>query len=324
MEIGLLLHTRQLIRGDDAAKSFAHLWSDAAQAEELGFDHVWLGDSVTVLDKARGDCLTTMAALAAHTKTIRLGIVPMLPALRNPVLLAHALATIDVISQGRVILGVSVGPVRDYIQRQFAACGVPPQEKAGRLSETIEIMRLLWSETKIDYQGRYFNLHDVGILPHPTQQPGIPIWIVADRNDTGFKRVARLGDGWITLAPTLERFTNARARINDYARQYGSEGKLGECALYVSVNLCDDSEKAKEQGWQWMEKFFETSRSKLGHFFTIFATPDECTGLLKSYTDAGLTTIIARIASNDVRGQAEILLNQIKPRLKRQHVSIET
>src|SRR5207249_4654735 len=65
MDIGLLLHTRQIIRQEDAAKSFDHLWSDAAQAEELGFDHIWLGDSVTVLDKARGDCLTTMAALAA-------------------------------------------------------------------------------------------------------------------------------------------------------------------------------------------------------------------------------------------------------------------
>jgi len=72
-----------LIRREEAAKSFDHLWSDADQAEELGFDHIWLGDSVTVLDKARGDCLTTMAALAARTSKIRLGIVPMLPALTH-------------------------------------------------------------------------------------------------------------------------------------------------------------------------------------------------------------------------------------------------
>src|SRR4249919_1213073 len=163
MEIGLLLHTRQLIRADDAQKSFAHLWVDAAQAEDWGFDHIWLGDSVTVLDKARGDCLTTMAALAVRTNRIKIGAVPMLPALRNPVLLAHALATLDVISKGRIILGVSVGPVRDYIQRQFAACGVPPQEKAGRLSECIEIMRRLWSDTTINnYDGRYYKLKDVG------------------------------------------------------------------------------------------------------------------------------------------------------------------
>ncbi len=316
MEIGLLLHTRQLIRAEDAAKSFEHLWADAAQAEELGFDHIWLGDSVTVLDKARGDCLTTMAALAARTTHIRLGIVPMLPALRNPVLLAHALATIDVIANGRIILGVSVGPVRDYIQRQFAACGVPPQEKAGRLSETIEIMRRLWSETKIDYDGRYFKLHDVGILPHPARPGGIPIWIAADRNETGFKRVARLGDGWVTLAPTLERFTSARKKIAEYAESYSRVDKLRETALYVTFNICDDAEQAKEAGWQWMEKFFGTPRTKLGHFFTIFATPEECVGLLKGYVEAGVTTIIARIASDDVRGQANMLLGEIKPPLR--------
>src|SRR6266436_9708429 len=98
MEIGVLLHTRQIIRQEDAAKSFEQLWSDAAQAEELGFDHIWLGDSVTVLDKARGDCLTTMATLAARTSRIKIGAAPMLPALRNQVLSAHALPALDVIS----------------------------------------------------------------------------------------------------------------------------------------------------------------------------------------------------------------------------------
>lgn len=315
MEIGLLLHTRQLIRREEAAKSFEHLWSDAAQAEELGFDHIWLGDSVTVLDKARGDCLTTMAALAARTNKIRLGIVPMQPALRNPVLLAHALATVDVISNGRIILGVSVGPVRDYIQRQFAACGVPPQEKAGRLSETIEIMRRLWSEPKIDYEGRYFKLRDVGILPHPVQQPGIPIWIAADRNETGFKRVARLGDGWVTLAPTLERFTGAREQIDRYATEFGRVEKLKATTLYATFNIIRDAAKAKEEGWQWMENFFSEPRARLGHHFTIFGTPDQCVQLLKGYANAGLTTIIARIASDDVRGQARMLLNEIRPAL---------
>jgi len=315
MDIGLLLHTRHIIRQDDAAKSFDQLWSDAAQAEELGFDHIWLGDSVTVLDKARGDCLTTMAALAARTKKIRIGAVPMLPALRNPVLLAHALATLDVISKGRIILGVSVGPVRDYIQRQFAACGVPPQEKAGRLSESIEIMRRLWSEKTINYDGRYFKLDDVGILPHPAQKPGIPIWIAADRNENGFKRVARLGDGWVTLAPTLEKFTAARHEIDQYAQEHGRVGKCPVSALYATFNIQTDGARARDEGWRWMERFFEQPREKISYHFTIFCTPAECVGLLKGYAKAGLTTIIARIASDDAHGQARRLLNEIKPQL---------
>jgi alkanesulfonate monooxygenase SsuD/methylene tetrahydromethanopterin reductase-like flavin-dependent oxidoreductase (luciferase family) len=317
MEIGLLLHTRQILRQEDAAQSFEHLWTDAAQAEEIGFDHIWLGDSVTVLDKARGDCLTTMAALAARTTTIRIGAVPMLPALRNPVLLAHALATLDVISKGRIILGVSVGPVRDYIQRQFAACGVPPQEKAGRLGECIEIMRRLWSEKTINYEGRYYKLNDVGVLPHPAQKAGIPIWIAADRNENGFKRVARLGDGWVTLAPTLERFTAARHKIDQYAQEQNRSGKSSATALYATFNIQTDGERAKNDGWQWMERFFEQPREKLSHHFTIFGSVDECVHLLKGYAAAGLTAIIARIASDDVRVQSYILLNEIKPQLAR-------
>jgi alkanesulfonate monooxygenase SsuD/methylene tetrahydromethanopterin reductase-like flavin-dependent oxidoreductase (luciferase family) len=315
MEIGLLLHTRQIVRQEDAAKSFDQLWSDAAQAEEFGFDHIWLGDSVTVLDKARGDCLTTMAALAARTNRIRIGAVPMLPALRNPVLLAHALATLDVISNGRILLGVSVGPVRDYIQRQFAACGVPPQEKAGRLSESIEIMRRLWSEPTINYDGRYYQLRDVGILPHPAQKPGIPIWIAADRNENGFKRVGRLGDGWVTLAPTVERFAAARRKIDHYAEEHGRVGKCRPTALFAAFNIQTDGDRAREEGWQWMERFFQQPKEKLGHFLTIFDTPRECASLLKGYADVGLTAIIARIAADDVRGQGSLLLNEIKPRL---------
>ena len=315
MDIGLLLHTRQIIRREDAAKSFDQLWADAARAEELGFDHLWLGDSVTVLEKARGDCLTTMAALAARTEKIKIGAVPMLPALRNPVLLAHALATLDIISKGRIILGVSVGPVRDYIQRQFAACGVPPQEKAGRLGECIEIMRRLWSERTIDYDGRYYKLNDVGILPHPAQAQ-IPIWIAADRNENGFKRVGRLGDGWVTLASTLDKFTAARQKVDRYAEEHERAGKCRESALYATFNIQSDGDRAKDEGWKWMVDFFQQPKERISYHFTIFGTPDECVSLLRGYAQAGLTTIIARIASEDVANQSRILLNEIKPQLR--------
>src|SRR4029078_10762418 len=297
MEFGLLLHTRQLVRSEDASKSFDQLWAAAAQAEDLGFDHIWLGDSVTVLDKARGDCLTTMAALAARTEKVRLGAVPMLAALRNPVLRAHALATIDVTSKGRVIIGVSVGPTRDYIQRQFAACGVPPQEKAGRLSECVEIMRRLWSEKTIDYEGRYYKLHNVGILPHPAQRAGIPIWIVAHRNENGFKRVGRLGDGWVTLAPNLERFSGARRKIDQYAAERGRADRCRTSALYVAFNLHSDGERARSEGWRWMEHFFAQPKEQLAHFFTLFCTPAEGVQVLKDYTAAGRTQNMTRCAS---------------------------
>lgn len=314
LEFGLLLHTRNLIREAGPA-SFDDLWDQAVSAEEVGFDHIWLGDSVTILDKARGDCLSTMSALAVKTSTVKIGAVPFLPALRNPVLLAHALATVDVISRGRVILGVSVAPTRDYIERQFTACGVPFHEKAGRLSETIELMRRLWTEDSFAYNGKYFRFDEIGILPKPIQRPAIPIWIAADHHENAFKRVARLGDGWVTLNASLEKFRAARQKIDQYSERYSRAGKIPVTALYASFNLNQNGEKARSEGWAWMEEFFRQPRSKLEYHFTIFGTPEECAGLLRGYVEAGLTTVIVRIASDDWRGQAQLLLEELKPRL---------
>ena len=84
IEFGVLLHTRHLIRDDGLAPSFKTIWEEAALAEKLGMDHVWIGDSVTVLDRARGDCLTLMASLAMKTTRVKIGTVPLLPAMRSP------------------------------------------------------------------------------------------------------------------------------------------------------------------------------------------------------------------------------------------------
>lgn len=313
LEFGLLLHTRDLIRGAGPA-SFDGLWDQATQAEAAGFDHIWLGDSVTILSKARGDCVATMSALAVKTSRIKIGAVPFVAALRNPVLLAHALATADVISGGRIVLGVSVAPMAEYIERQFTACGVPFHEKAGRLSETIELMRRVWTEESFSHNGKYFHFDEIGVLPKPIQ-PMIPIWIAADRNENAFKRVARLGDGWVTLTSSLEKFKAGREKIDAYAEEYNRSGQIPVTAVYASFNLNQNGDKARSEGWAWMEEFFRQPRAKLEYHFTIFGTPDECADKLREYVKAGLTTLIVRIASDDWQEQTRLVLEELKPRL---------
>ena len=88
----------------------------------------------------------------------------------------------------------------------------------------------------------------------------------------------------------------------------------GGCS-YATFNIQVDGDRAKDEGWKWMERFFEQPREKLSYHFTIFDTPTECVRLLKGYAAAGLTTIIARIASDDVGEQSRILLNELKPQL---------
>ncbi len=162
LEFGLLLHTRHLIRGDRGASGRTELdafWATAERAETDGYDHLWTGDSprISQLDRAHADCLTIMAGLAARTGKIRIGAVPLIAALRNPVLLAHSLATLDVISDGRLLVGVSAAPQYKYAEREFAACGVPFAERAGRLEESIGVMRRLWTEESFSFQGKYYS-----------------------------------------------------------------------------------------------------------------------------------------------------------------------
>jgi alkanesulfonate monooxygenase SsuD/methylene tetrahydromethanopterin reductase-like flavin-dependent oxidoreductase (luciferase family) len=201
-EFGLLLHTRSMLGDNDRPPSFDELWEDAAYAEQMNFDQIWLGDSVCILNRARGDCLTTMAALACKTDRIKIGTAPLIAALRNPVLLAHSLATLDVISQGRLSVAVSVAGRSEYNEREFIACGVPFREKAGRLSESIVLMRRLWSEKSFAFDGKYYQFKEVGVLPKPIQKPGVPIWIAAANNENALRRMAKLGDGWVTIAQT--------------------------------------------------------------------------------------------------------------------------
>jgi alkanesulfonate monooxygenase SsuD/methylene tetrahydromethanopterin reductase-like flavin-dependent oxidoreductase (luciferase family) len=315
IEFGLLLHTRHLIR-DGQAADFSSVWRQAQRAEEMGWDHIWLGDSVTVLQRARGDCLTLMAALAMATRTVRIGTVPLLMSLRHPVTLAHALATIDVISNGRLLVAASAGPVAPYMAKQFQACGVPAKEKAGRLGETIEIVRTLFERERLSHDGRYFKLDDVGILPKPLQQP-LPILLATGGAppEATLRRAAKLGDGAVTTAETPEIFAGWNAKLDSLARAYGRE--LGPKMLFASFRIDADGARAREEGWAWMEDFFRRPRADLqGTFTPVFGTPDECAALLRRYAAGGMTGVIARIASEDTDRQAELLVKTLKPALQ--------
>jgi probable F420-dependent oxidoreductase len=318
VELGLLLHTRHLIREGQSTSPVEELWQTAAQAEELGFSHVWVGDSprLSLLDRAHADCLMMMAALAARTTRIRIGVVPLIVALHNPVLLAHALATLDVISSGRVIVGVSSGHQYPYAEREFAACGVPFRQKAGRLNESLELLRRLWTEGPFSFEGKYYRFDEIGIEPKPVQK-SIPLWLAAGDNENALQRVARLGDGWFTVAHTVEEFIERRRKIEHYSEENGRRGAAIPAALFATFHLGAGGESAQEEGWSLAEKYFRQTRAKLSHLTPFFGTPEECARRLKPYIDGGLTTIVARVITHEPLPQMRLLLDELKPRLSR-------
>src|SRR5690606_2819497 len=130
--------------------------------------------------------------VAAKTFRVRLNQAVMLSAYLNPVLLAKAASTVDVLSGGRLSLGMSIGGT----EAEFKSIGVPMNQRVGRLLENIEIMRRLWREDDVMYEGRYNQIEGGRINPKPVQADGIPVYM-GGTSDAMLKRIARVGDGWV-------------------------------------------------------------------------------------------------------------------------------
>ena len=318
VEFGLLLHTRHWIRAERAPDDLDKFWRAAEDAEGAGFEHLWVGDSPRIarMDRAHADCLTVLAALAAKTKKAKIGAVPLIAGLRNPVLLAHSLATLDVISSGRIIIGVSAAPQYKFAEQEFEACGVPFAQRAGRLDEAIQLMRRLWAEESLSLDGRYLRFKDIGIQPKPVRK-SIPIWCAAGDNDNALKRVACLGDGWFTVAPTVDIFAARRAKIESLARELERDIKNLPSTLFATFHLHPAKGKAEEEGWTLAESYYRQPRAQLKHLSPFFGTPEQCAEKLQQYVAAGLTGVVARFVAPDIEVQTRMLLNEVKPRLKR-------
>ena len=151
-KLGYLLPTREQImegRADDRRRC----WTLPTRAEALGYDSVWVGDSL--LARPRHEPLTLLAGVAGRVPRVALGTAVLLPALRNPVLLAHQVATLDQVSEGRFILGVGIARDVPNIRAEFAAAGVPFEKRVGRMMEGLRLCRALWSGEPVDWDGRW-------------------------------------------------------------------------------------------------------------------------------------------------------------------------
>jgi probable F420-dependent oxidoreductase len=170
----------------------------AKQAEDLGFDDVWVSDHVAVPKDAvyppSAYILDPLIALtwgAAATERVRLGTTVLVLPLRPPVLLAKMLGTLDVMSGGRVIVGAAGG----WLKEEFDALGVPFDERGARTDETIDVMRACWTEDPIDLEAPATGAKLVSIRAKPQPERSLPIWI-GGHSEPAFRRAVERGDGW--------------------------------------------------------------------------------------------------------------------------------
>ncbi len=240
VEFGVLLPTREAIMS--GRPETAPLLTMAERAEAAGFDSVWIGDSL--IARPRHEPLTLLAAVAARTKRVRLGTAVLLPALRNPVVLAHVVGTLDRVAEGRVILGVGIAGDAPAIRKEFAAAGVPWDRRVGRYLETLEICRALWTRDGVSFSGKHFTLDNVTMEPKPHRPGGPPIWI-GGSGPTALRDAARF-DAWFPTGPGVEFFAEQFPKIQAAARAAGRSADAVTGAAYVTLAL-DASPAAAEK-----------------------------------------------------------------------------
>ena len=251
---------------------------NARLAEELGYDGIWAGDHV-MNGRPMADCLTSLAAAAALTTGVDIISGVLLLPLRHPVPVAKALTTIDHISQGRLTVGVGVGG--EYPQ-EWEASGVPVRERGRRMDEGLQVLRKAWTEDTFSFDGRFYPLHDVTLLPKPYRKPHPPIW-VGGRKEPSQRRTARFATGWLPYLVTPQDYETGLKNIERFAKEYET-GPLAAGftrAILVFIGLTDIGD-------------YDPSRDptgpmrKRGDKYYLIGDTRSCVERLRQFVDVGV------------------------------------
>lgn len=215
----------------------------AKAAETAGLESVWTGEHVVLPDPRVSpspsepqtpflDPGVALSHIAAHTARLRLGTGVIILPQRNPVVLAKELASLDVVSKGRLIFGLGAG----YLEPEFRALGAPFEQRAAVTDEAIEVLKALWTMEKPAYKGRFFSFGGIDSQPRPVQKPHPPI-IVGGMSRNGARRAARYGNGWYGFLTDLEATKRSLGWIRGYIADGERPNELGEIEISVTPPL---------------------------------------------------------------------------------------
>ena len=258
----------------------------AQTAETAGFESLWAGEHSVLAESTTRmsptlrllNPVVALTYVAAHTSTIRLGTGVLLLPQHQPLILAKQLATLDVLSNGRLMVGVGVG----WSEEEYQALGVPYHERGARADEYLAAMRAIWSEEKPAYHGQYVSFQGVQAHPHPVQQPTPPI-ITGGRAPSVIRRTIEQANGWYGFALDLDETANVLAQLREAANRYHRPSSLGELEISIAPRIPIDKETA--------QRFAE-----LGVHRLIFIPPPgkDASALLQWITTLG-ETLVGRV-----------------------------
>lgn len=292
-KVGYLLPTRErVMAGAPDARPLLEL---AARAEALGFDSVWVGDSL--LARPRHEPLTLLAGVAARTERIELGTAVLLPALRNPVLLAHQAATVDRLAEGRLILGVGIATDVPNVRDEFEAAGVPFEKRVGRMHEGLRLCRALWSGKPVEWDGRW-HVKQGTLGPTPHRPGGPPVWVGGSVRASR-ERAGRHFEGWFPTGPDAAGWGEGWRAVLAVATEAGREPDAITGAVYLTLAIDDDEAAANTRIDRFLEQYYGAPATTLRQRQACFAGPAEAAAdWLEGYAKAGASHLVLRLVGD--------------------------
>ncbi len=252
MKFGLLL-TTQYLPGEPLTARFQEHLEQVRAARIGGFDSIWASHHYLPDPYQMFQPLPLLARLAAEAGQMTVGTAILLIPLLNPIDIAEQVATLDAICGGRFILGVGLG----YRQIETELFGVPRGERVSRFMETLQLIKRLWSEEQVDFNGRHYQFQGLRLLTKPVQQPRPPLWIAAN-SDQAIRRAARLGDTWlINPHATLTRLESQVALFRQ-SRVQAALPLAQELPLIRELFIAEDRKTALQEARPYLEQKYKT------------------------------------------------------------------
>ncbi len=252
----------------------------ARRAEAVGLDGIVVGDHVTFYGYGN-DGLITLTAAATVTEHVELKTGIYLLPLRHPVPVALQCAQLDQLSAGRLVLGIGVGGEDPH---EFTSCGVDPTTRGARTNESMQILKRLWNEDGVTFQGKQFQLDDVTVYPKPMRS--VPIY-VGGRSDAALRRAGRLGDGYTGIWQSLDRFRDAGEKIAAAAREAGRDPADVELGMQFWTSVAETRDEARVRVSQGMEGTYRLPFERFEKY-TPYGTAREVAEFIAPYTELGV------------------------------------
>jgi len=256
----------------------------AQRAEALGFQDLWVTNN-TVDTAGCFDSLTVLTYAAALTTTIRLGVSVLVLPIYHPIHVAHQVATLDHLSNGRALLGVGLGREDEYPPFQ-----VPRERRVRRFTEAVALMKALWTEPSVTYRGEIFSVEGLTIGTKPVQKPHPPIW-VGSHHPAAVRRAAAIADGWMGAGgSSTAAFAEAVPMLRAALEQAGRDPASFPISKRVFMSVHERADVARDEVHRWFSEVYHNPA--LTTEAGVFGTPSEVRDQLEALVAMGASHLL--------------------------------